>query len=224
MHKLVALLPMKAHSERVKNKNFRNFAGKPLYRWMLDKLVEMPEIDIVIINTDSEELMDNYELNSIGKVKIRERRLDIRGDLVSMNKIIEDDIMSIESKLFLMTHTTNPLLSIETLRSAIQRFAQQTGFDSLFSVTKHQTRFYKSNGEPLNHDPNNLVRTQDLEPWYEENSNFYIFSKESFFHRSARIGKKPMMYETGKIESVDIDTPDDWFIAESIANFQGISE
>ena len=61
------------------------------------------------------------------------------------------------------------------------------------------------------------VRTQDLEPWFEENSNAYIFSGESFLGTKARIGSKPIMFETPKLESVDIDGPEDWALAEALA-------
>eukprot|EP00438_Fugacium_kawagutii_P011497 Skav204694 [mRNA] locus=scaffold7486:27538:27780:+ [translate_table: standard] len=70
---------------------------------------------------------------------------------------------------------------------------------------------------PVNHDPDNLVRTQDLEPWFEENSNLFIFNSESFSKTNARIGAKPAMYETPPLESIDIDTADQWMLAEAVA-------
>jgi CMP-N-acetylneuraminic acid synthetase len=71
----------------------------------------------------------------------------------------------------------------------------------------------------VNHDPDNLVRTQDLEPWFEENSNLYAFTRESFAKTRARIGKQPMMYEGPYFESIDIDTPQDWDFAVVAAQF-----
>ena len=67
--------------------------------------------------------------------------------------------------------------------------------------------------------PNNLVRTQDLEPWFEENSNLYIFTRESFAKTQARIGAQPMMYEGPFFESIDIDTPADWDFAVAAARY-----
>jgi CMP-N-acetylneuraminic acid synthetase len=92
--------------------------------------------------------------------------------------------------------------------------------DSLFTVNKFQTRFYRADGSPVNHDPNNLIRTQDLEPWFEENSNLYIFSKASFEATNARIGKRPILFETPRIESADIDDQEGWDIAETMAKAQ----
>ena len=216
---LVALLPLKANSERVKGKNFREFAGKPLFKWIPDALVEVKEIDCIIINTDARKILEANGLKESSRIRLRERKSELCGDFVSMNKIIEDDVSNVESVDYLMTHTTNPLISPQTIRSAITDYKEgkAKGKDSLFSVNRHQTRFYKKNGAPINHDPDHLIRTQDLEPWYEENSNLYLFSKGSFFSTKARIGAKPILFETPTLESKDIDNKVDWRTAEILA-------
>jgi len=220
--RIVALLPMKANSERVKGKNFRNFCGKPLFRWILDTLLEVEEIDQVIINTDASHILAENGLVQDGRVIIRDRKPEICGDMVSMNLVLADDVANVEADIYLMTHTTNPLMSADTVRKALAAYRQAKSAgraDSLFTVDKVQTRFYRADGSPVNHDPDNLVRTQDLEPWFEENSNLYIFSRDSFQATSARIGKKPMMYEGPSCESIDIDTPQDWDFAVVAARF-----
>jgi CMP-N-acetylneuraminic acid synthetase len=215
---IVALLPMKAHSERVKGKNFRSFNGKPLFRWVLDSLLEVESISKVVINTDARSILTEHGLGDASRVLIRDRRPELCGDFVSMNRILADDLAAVPADVYLMTHTTNPLLSSATMREALRRFEDgRRQFDSLFSVNKFQSRFYKADGSPVNHDPHNLIRTQDLEPWYEENSNLYIFTPESFKKTNARIGVKPIMFETPRIESFDIDTPDDWTICELLS-------
>jgi CMP-N-acetylneuraminic acid synthetase len=218
--KIIALLPMKANSVRVKGKNFRDFCGKPLFRWILDTLLEVDEINQIVINTDARDILQENGLIDSSRVLIRDRREDIRGDFVSMNKIIADDISSIQADIYLMSHTTNPLLSSKTIRNAINayKFGLSTGScDSLFTVDRIQTRFYEKDGTPVNHDPDNLVRTQDLDPWFEENSNLYIFTAESFTKTNARIGKKPHLFVTPKYESIDIDEPEDWNFAVAAA-------
>ena len=214
--KIVALLPMKANSERVKGKNFREFNGKPLFRWTLDTLLAIKEIDQVIINTDAREILAKNGLVETDRIVIRDRKKEICGDMVSMNLIIEDDVNNVNAEIYLMTHTTNPLMTVSTVGGALESFQAQKNSgdaDSLFTVDKIQTRFYTEDCSAVNHDPDNLLRTQDLEPWFEENSNLYIFTKEAFDKTNARIGKNPMMYETSKFESIDIDTPDDWDFA-----------
>ena len=219
--RIVALLPMKANSVRVKGKNFKIFAGKPLYRWILDTLLSISEFDEIIINTDARKVLAENGLTETDRVNIRDRKPEICGDEVSMNLVLADDVKTIQADIYFMTHTTNPLLSVGTISDAIQKFLEFSieGYDSLFSVNKVQTRFYNQNVVPLNHNPRNLIPTQDLEPWYEENSNFYIFTHESFMLTNARIGKNPRMLETPKLESVDIDTPSDWDFAEATMHY-----
>lgn len=211
--KIVALLPMKANSTRVKGKNFRDFCGKPLFRWILDSLLAVEEIDQVIINTDARHILAENGLVETDRITIRDRKPEICGDEVSMNRVLQDDVENVESDIYLMTHTTNPLLSSDTIRNAIIKFSaekKQGTADSLFTVNKIQTRFYRADCSPINHDPDNLIPTQNLEPWYEENSNLYLFTRKSFAKTNARIGKQPMMMITPAMESSDIDTPDDW--------------
>ncbi|RMH39235.1 MAG: acylneuraminate cytidylyltransferase family protein [Gammaproteobacteria bacterium] len=224
--KLVALLPIKGHSERVPGKNFRTIAGQPLYRWTLDTLLSLPEVERVIVNTDARRELKESGLKEEGfggRVLIRDRKPQLCGDFVSMNRVLADDIEAVAADIYLMTHTTNPCLSAATIRRAIAAFrdARAKGkADSLFTVTRIQTRFYRADGSPVNHDPDNLVRTQDLEPWFEENSCLYIFSRESFRATGSRIGRQPMLFETTKVESVDIDDADDWTIAEALLRYR----
>ena len=155
---LVALLPMKANSERVKGKNFREFAGKPLFRWILNTLLDVDEIDCIVINTDARSILAEHGLVETNRIMIRDRKADLCGDRVSMNMIIEDDINNVKADTYLMTHTTNPLLSSSTIRSALNAYSNglESDKDSLFTVNKFQTRFYRENGDPVNHDPNNF--------------------------------------------------------------------
>ena len=217
--RLVALLPMKAHSERVKGKNFRVLHSKPLFRWILDTLLSIEEIDLVVINTDAESLLRENGLELSDRILIRPRRRELCGDFVSMNSILQDDIVTVPAECYVMTHTTNPLLRASTIRSALGLYYSKKAndlADSLFSVTKCQSRFYRADGSPVNHDPKNLVRTQDLEPWFEENSNLYIFSATSFLATNARIGQMPILFPIPKPEAVDIDDQDDWTIVEML--------
>lgn len=216
---LAALLPMKAHSERVPAKNFRSLAGKPLFRWMLDTLLSVQEVERIIINTDARNLLHERHIPDDPRIMIRDRRPDLCGDSVSMNLILADDIASVPADLYLMTHVTNPFLSAGVIRRALGAFRQaaaQGTADSLFGVTRHQARFYDPAGRPINHDPAVLVRTQELEPLFEENSTIYVFTAESFSRAEARIGRRPIMFETPPLESLDIDEESDWQLVEAL--------
>ena len=214
---------MKANSQRVRGKNFRHLGDKPLFRWILDTLLSLESVAEVVINTDARHILAENGLTEDARVRIRDRRAELCGDLVSMNRILADDIAAVKADAYLMTHTTNPMLSASTIRAAMARYSDgiATGAaDSLFSVTRVQTRFYRADGSPVNHDPDNLVQTQDLEPWFEENSNLYLFSRASFATTDARIGRKPILFEMEKTEAIDIDTPEDWQLAEAVARLR----
>jgi len=212
---IFAIIPMKCHSERVKNKNIKLFNGKPLFYWIIKTLLEVKQVSQIVIDTDCEKIakmVKNYF-----DIVISVRPENLRGDFVSVNKIIEHIIRKYPNDYYIQTHVTNPLLKAETLNKAIEFYMRNRGkYDSVFSVTRHQSRFYFKNGAPVNHNPKELIRTQDLDPLFEENSNFYIFSKDSFFRTKGRIGKKPFMFEISKTEAIDIDEPEDFFLAEAV--------
>ncbi len=214
---------MKANSQRVKGKNFRPLHGKPLFRWILDALLDIDEIDAVVINTDARAILAENGLTDGGRIVIRDRKPELCGDEVSMNLVLGDDVANTDADTFVMTHTTNPLLSAQTMRAALAAFHARRAAgeaDSLFTVNRIQTRFYRADGSAVNHDPDNLIQTQDLEPWFEENSCLYLFSPDSFARTGARIGKTPMMHETPMLESIDIDTAEDWNLAEAVAGLR----
>ena len=211
--KVTALLPIKDHSERVTGKNFKDFCGKPLYHHIIDTLDKTYAIDEIIINTDSPRVMEEATKLS-PKVKIHKRPTELQGDFVSTNKLFAYDLENSDSDIYLQTHSTNPLLKAETIAKALKTFYENDDHDSLFSVTEYQSRFYSQDLKAINHNPSELIRTQDLPPLYEENSCLYIFTPESFKETNARIGSTPMLYPTPRLESVDIDDAVTWKIAE----------
>lgn len=219
MEKITVLLPMKEHSERVPKKNLRSFGGKPLFHAVMQTLLESAYIEKIIINTDSQEIKQSA-LQHFEKTEIIDRPAEIQGDFISMNDIIRYDLSRLEGEHFLQTHSTNPLLTLNSIDRSIESYFENLDqFDSVFSVTRWQTRLYWEDGRAINHDPGELMRTQDLPPVFEENSNFYIFSKSSFHTAgSKRIGTKPFMYVLDKLESTDIDVEEDFLIAEFIYN------
>jgi CMP-N-acetylneuraminic acid synthetase len=214
--KLTALMPMKGHSERVPGKNIRDFAGKPLCLHVIDMLLECPGVEEVLINTDSERIAELVSTGS--RVRIVERPKELRGDFVPMNAIIEHDLGFVKTDHVLQTHATNPLLTSGTLAGGIKTYFQNLGaYDSLFSVTAWHTRFYRQDGRAVNHNPAELLRTQDLPPLYEENSCFYLFSPTSFrANNNTRIGKKPLLYPIPRLEAIDIDEEDDFLMAQAL--------
>jgi CMP-N-acetylneuraminic acid synthetase len=206
---------MKGHSERVPNKNLRPFCGKPLCHRIILGLQKSHYVKDVVVDTDSPEIAENIRQN-FAEVKIIDRPNEIRGDFVSMNTVIAYDLSQLPGEHFLQTHSTNPLLNSETIDEAIDLYFRNLGkHDSLFTVTRYNARFYWSDGSPINHNPHELIRTQDLPPILEENSGLYIFSKSSFKQsENRRIGLRPYLFGISRFEAIDIDEEEDLLLAE----------
>jgi CMP-N-acetylneuraminic acid synthetase len=214
MTTFAALIPMRHHSQRVPGKNYRPLAGRPLYQHIITSLLAVPEISTVVVDTDSEPVMDGLR-RDFSQVVILARPEHLRDDTIPMNEILLYDTSMVQADYYLQTHSTNPLLRTRTISRAVQTFlADYPAHDSLFSVTRLQTRLYDQYGHALNHDPNNLLQTQNLPPVYEENSCIYIFTRENLERRRNRLGEHPLMFEMDADEAWDIDEELDFAITD----------
>ncbi len=217
---LIALVPMRHHSQRVPGKNYRPLAGKPLFHYIIETLLRVPEIDQIVVDTDSEIVMEGLRRH-FPQVRVLERPERLRGDTVPMNEILLYDSEQFAADFYLQTHSTNPLLQAETVRKAIQTFlASYPTYDSLFSVTRLQTRLYDQLGRAINHNPAILLQTQDLPPVFEENSCLYLFTRQTLVARRNRIGERPLMFEIPRLEAVDIDEEEDFVLAEALMRWK----
>ena len=214
MTRITALVPMRHHSERVPGKNYRDLAGKPLFHYILETLSRVPEVDQIVVDTDSPVILDQLQA-FFPDVTALERPAHLRAGEVPMNDVLLNTTAQLESEWFLQTHSTNPLLRPETVSAAIRKMlASIPEHDSLFSVTRRQVRFWKPGAVPLNHDPAVLLRTQDLPPVFEENSCLYIFRRETLAERGNRLGARPLMFEIEALEAMDIDEEHDFRLVE----------
>jgi len=216
-HRLVALMPMRHSSERVPGKNYRPFGdGRPLFHHTLDALRGCSLIDKIVINTDSPTIAEQCA-EKYPDVIIIDRPESIQGGMTPMNDVLLHDVKTVESQFYLQTHSTNPIMSSDTITKAVETFFKNYPiYDSLFSVTKVQTRYWDSLARAINHNPNILIRTQDLPPFYEENSCLYIFERNTLIDRHNRIGNRPFLFEMDPYEAVDIDEEIDFRIAEEV--------
>ena len=214
--RVVALVPMRHHSERVPGKNFRSFAGIPLYHYIVNSLLACPRVAEVVIDTDSPTITEDA-LKHFPQVRLLERPEHLRAGTVPMNDVLFHDTSQVEADYYLQTHSTNPLLGSETISRALDRFLDSYPvFDSLFSVTRLQTRLWDGLARAINHNPAILLRTQDLPPIYEENSCLYIFTRDMLERWHNRIGERPLMFEIDRLEAWDIDEEMDFLIAETL--------
>jgi len=148
-------------------------------------------------------------------VKVIERPEELRAGEIPMNRIIEHDLSFTDANTILQTHSTNPLLPVAPLEEALRIFHGED-CDSVFTVTRLQQRLWDSDVQPVNHDPTELLRTQDLPPLYIENSCAFVFSRDLILSTGSRIGSNPKMVETDPIDSLDIDEEPDFVLAETM--------
>jgi len=213
--RVAAIVPMRHSSERVPGKNYRVLGDRPLYHHVVGMLLQVPEIDEVVIDTDSELIMNDAR-EAFPSVRLLERPEHLRAGEIPMNDVLLNTIGQLDADLFLQTHSTNPFLRAETVSAALRQLIASKEHDSLFTVTRIQARLWTAKGEPLNHDPSVLLRTQDLEPVYLENSCGYVFTREVLESRGNRIGVNPLMFEIDPSEAVDIDEERDFALAEQL--------
>jgi CMP-N-acetylneuraminic acid synthetase len=214
MEKIVALVPMRHHSQRVQGKNYRELAGRPLYQHILATLHSCPELSQIVVDTDSTQIIEGIE-EVFPEVKVILRPDHLRAEQIPMNEVLLHDTSQIDADLYLQTHSTNPLLKAETISAAIDQIKRNfPAYDSLFSVTRRQTRYWDQLGRAINHNPAILLQTQDLPPVYEENSCLYIFTRGTLIQQRNRIGLRPMMFEIDAEEAWDIDEEIDFKIVD----------
>ncbi len=215
---IAALVPMRHNSERVPGKNYRMFGDAPLFHHIVRTLQASELVTEIIIDTDSPTIMEQCA-ETFPDVVVVERPEDLRAGEIPMNRIIENDLHYTKADIILQTHSTNPLLSVESIDSVIRTYLDED-CDSVFTVTRLQQRLWKhgEGGLPaaVNHDPEVLLRTQDLEPLYIENSCAFVFSRQLIVETGVRIGSNPRMIETNPTESLDIDEEPDFVLAEAM--------
>jgi CMP-N-acetylneuraminic acid synthetase len=212
--KIIALVPMRHLSERIPGKNYRLFAGKPLYHYIINTLLGSPYISMIVIDTDSKIIRDDVA-NNFPQVITIDRPPHLTAGTVSMNDILLHDVRQFKADYYLQTHSTNPLIRPETVTKALRTFlAGYPAYDSLFSVTRLQVRLWDQLGRAINHNPAVLLQTQDLPPVYEENSCLYIFTRQKLLEHRNRLGERPLMFEIDPAEAWDIDDEIDFLIAD----------
>jgi CMP-N-acetylneuraminic acid synthetase len=216
MTQIVALVPMRHHSQRVPGKNYRLLAGKPLFHHIIQSLLACNAITQVVVDTDSPDILKDLSVN-FPQVLPLERPQHLRAYAIPMNEILAYDTGQVPADFYLQTHSTNPLLKTETIACAIQALlGNYPAYDSLFSVTRLQKRLWDQLTRPINHNPAYLLQTQDLPPVYEENSCIYMFTRASLLARRNRLGERPLMFEMSQSEAMDIDEEEDFQIVAAI--------
>lgn len=212
--KIIAVVPMKLNNRRLPQKNTKPFTnGKPLCYYILSTLLKVKDIDEVYVYCSDPDVQ-NFIPDG---VKFLRRSETLDQDTTKMNEVLQCFARDVPADIYVMTHTTAPFISKGSIEKGLN--AVKSGeYDSSFAAKKLQDFLWKD-GIPFNYELDNIPRTQDLPPIYEETSGFYIYKADVMTQHDRRIGDHPFIVEVGEIESVDIDEPEDFLIADAIYNF-----
>ena len=208
--KRVAFVPIRLNSQRVVGKNLRMLGGKPLMTYLLSSLVAAKNIDEVYVYCSNPDICE-YLPEGV-KFLQRDERLDSNTTLGA--EIYDAFTAEVDADIYILAHATSPFIRTATIEDAVAR-VDSGEYDSAFSAERVQT-FAWWEGKPLNYSLEHIPRTQDLEPVYVETSAFFIFRSEVWRTLHRRIGERPYTAVTDRIESMDIDNPDDFKLAEAI--------
>lgn len=212
--KIAAIVPMKLNNRRLPQKNTKPFHnGKPLCYYILSTLLKIEEISEVYVYCSNPEIQEYLPVG----VKYLQRSESLDQDTTKMNEVLECFAEEISADIYVMTHTTAPFVSADSIKKGI-RAVKENGYDSAFAVKKLQDFLWKD-GRPFNYQLDQIPRTQDLPALYEETSGFYIYESDVITKLKRRIGNNPYMVEVSEIESIDIDEAEDFEIADAIFNY-----
>ncbi|MDQ5983866.1 MAG: hypothetical protein RUMPE_00895 [Eubacteriales bacterium SKADARSKE-1] len=209
--KVVAVVPIKMNNQRCPGKNTKSLSdGTPLIHCILKTLKQVNNIDEIYVYCSNEDIKQ-YLIPGIKFLK-RSEKLD--SNTTSINEVLSAFANDIDSDIYVLSHATAPFIRSETIQDSI---CQVIGglYDSALAVKKLNEFLWKD-GKPLNYDPKNIPRTQDLETIYSETSGLYVFKKDLIKLENRRVGHNPYLKEVGKIEAVDIDDPEDFTIAGAV--------
>lgn len=208
--KTVAFLPIKLNSQRLPHKNTLIIAGHPLC-WHLSKsLCEVEEIDEVYVFCSNELVMEYVP----DRVRFLKRDEYYDGDSVKSFELIEKFISEINADIYVFGNTTSPFLKPESIDNAVRKVKYEE-YDSALTVEEFKTfAIYK--GEPINYDVNDIPKTQDIEPVFVETSGIYVFERDVFFKHRRRVGFNPYYQIVKGLEAVDIDTKEDFILANQL--------
>lgn len=218
--KLLVVIPARGGSKRIPRKNVRIMCGRPLILYSIDNakaLMESYETDIVISTDDDE--VENIAGKREGVTVLR-RSEELARDAVTLDPVIYDALVRMEERcnirydLVITMQATSPTLRPDTVLRGLQSFMDQ-GLDTMISVVNRTHLSWKEEGGRIVKNYEKRLNSQELPRNFQETGGFLIARRE-VVTQSTRIGEKVGVFEIPSAEAVDIDTEEDWIVAESI--------
>ena len=210
--KTVAYIPIKTNNERLPNKNTLRFCdGTPLIHFIQRTLLQIDEIDEIYMFCSDDNIRE-YCLDGVDFI-MRPKYLDTSS--ATPQDIMREFISTVESDIYLTAHATSPFVSVAHIDECV-KMVKYAEFDSAFTAKRLNKLLWNHSAQPVNFNPAQIPRTQDLPSIYAEVSAAYVFEKEIFTKYNRRIGINPKIIEVGDIEALDIDYPEDFKVANAI--------
>lgn len=214
--KITAVIPIRTGSQRVKDKNLRAFANTNLMELKIKNLLQVPELTSIVVNTNSELAIEIVNKNYRGGgVSTHRREEYYASSQCSGSEFFRHLGEVTDTDLFVYCPCTSPFIKPETVSQCINQFISTSGYDCLATVSPVKD-FLWLDGNPLNYDPAHAPNSQNLPDVVALNFGVTVIRKEDLIKNSNIIGKNPQFVKTSDIESIDIDTPLDFYIAEQL--------
>lgn len=210
--KISAVIPIKLNNERLPGKNTKSLGGKPLIHYIQETLLKSGLIDDIYVFCSDNKIKE-YLLSGV-EFLIRDKCLDLPTS--NFTQIFTNFKEHITADIYVYAHATAPYVTVKTVNDCINAVLSGK-YDSAFCASKIQDFLWQDN-TPLNFDPSNLPRSQDLNPIYRETSGIYVYTKDVFENYHRRVGEIPFIKEVSFRESVDINNPEDFELAEILCN------
>ena len=218
-NKIAFYLPTRKGSERVKNKNTRNFAGIEggLVENKLNQLLATKFIDEIIFSSNDDTCITVAEKYKDNRLKIIERPTELCLSSTNLQDLICYVPTITDADHILWGHVTTPLCGADQYDASIKLYLEKLdeGYDSLVGVTELKNFLLNKEGKLINNTTDiPWPRTQDLEALYLINHTMFLAGREVYIEQKNRIGQKPLLHVMDEIHSFDMDWPDDFIIAE----------
>jgi len=211
MKKTVAFVPVKLNNERMPGKNTKAFeGGEPLIYYILSTLKQVRGIDEIIVYCSDDAICD-FLPEGVRFLR-RDPYLDLNTTLIL--EVLQYFARDVDADVYVLAHATAPFLRAASIEQGIAAVASGE-HDSAMTVAPVR-EFVWHNGQPL-YDTMKIPRTQDLTGTFAETTGLYVYTKD-LIQQGRRIGNKPCLVEVEYSETVDINNPEDFVIAQQVFN------
>ena len=214
--KITAVIPIRSGSQRVKDKNLRPFANTTLMENKINSLLKVPELDSIIVNTNSEEAIEIVEQKYSGGVKWHRREEYYASSQCTGSEFFQHLGEVTDTDIFVYTPCTSPFIKSETISRCIKTYLDKSADIDCVATVSAIKEFMWLDGNPINYDPLHAPNSQNLPNILALNFGATVISRTDLIANHNIIGKHPMFVETTDIEAIDIDTPLDYYLAEQI--------